>query len=359
MARGKRKPSACSNGDCGGRAKNKRTPFPDSGRSRKKARLAEQRNQTRASSHDKEEDKLSNRLRLRVKRLRRLIDQAKQRGGTAISNGEVVSAAEMCCELGGVLMAMGKSRQATAQFKAAIAACDASAPSSISARQQLIVVYMDDAEAAHARALADEFADDHSCAFEFTRALLNFLAWSVLAEEGYTEAMATASLCAAISANPWAALFMVHADVFTRIVDPDFVDNLPRAAFEAVGSVDEAFKYCVEGLSMWADCDGAIKWLTAKVRADLPIEALVESAPAEKAGSSALSSTVTVPTPAGSRKSVALFQRCVRNVAKGGGLADVDSAEEEDGEEELVEESEDEEGGAGVRVETGSLSDQD
>ena len=353
MARGKRKPSACSNGDCGGRAKNKRTPFPTSGRSRKKARLAEQRNQTHASSHDKEEDKLSNRLRLRVKRLRRLIDQAKQRGGTAISNGEVVSAAEMCCELGGVLMAMGKSRQATAQFKAAIAACDASAASSISARQQLIVVYMDEAEAAHARALADQFPDDRSCAFEFTRALLNFLAWSVLAEEGYSEAMATASLCAAISANPWAALFMVHADVFTRIVDPDFVDNLPRAAFEAVGSVDEAFKYCVDGLSMWADCDGAIEWLTAKVRADLPIEALVESAPAVGAGSGALPSAVAVPTPAGTSKSVALFKRCVTNVAKGGGLADAD------GEEELVEESDEEEGAEGARAESGSLSDQD
>jgi hypothetical protein len=297
----------------GGRANNSRSPFPDSGRSRKKAR--NDRLSKHSWSHDKDEDRIANRLRLRAKRLQRLLQKAEKSGSGRSSTagaatnveraGATMSIAEMRCELGGVFMAMGQSRKATVQFVAAIdaAADDVASPSSVSSRQQLIQIYMDQAEAGRARALADRFPDDHSAAFEYTRALLNFLAWSVLAEEGYTEKDAVVSLCTAISANPWTALFMVHADEFTKVVNPDFVDNLARPVFEARGTVDEAFKYCVDGLSCWADCEGAIEWLTAKVLADLPIEALVGRGP-------------SVPTPTGSSSSVALFEQCVRAVAK-------------------------------------------
>lgn len=93
------------------------------------------------------------------------------------------------------------------------------------ARSTLVLGLLDANEPAEARALLEAHAKDGRCAMAYSRALVEFISWALLEEEGSTEATAAAARAAAVAANPFAAVFIVHGDAFTARVDPEAVDE--------------------------------------------------------------------------------------------------------------------------------------
>merc|ERR1711968_237931 len=51
-------------------------------------------------------------------------------------------------------------------------------------KQRILLCYMDMGDAAKARALIDKFDNDESCCFKYTKALIEYISFHLLKEEG-------------------------------------------------------------------------------------------------------------------------------------------------------------------------------
>ena len=76
-----------------------------------------------------------------------------------------------------------------------------------------------------ARAILERHTVDRRATMEFSRALIEYISWAVLQESGASEEVATAALRKAIEASPFIAIFIAHADSFSKFVDPNEVDE--------------------------------------------------------------------------------------------------------------------------------------
>ena len=128
----------------------------------------------------------------------------------------------------------------------------------------------DDDGAALARQILERHPQDKRTALQYSRALIEYIGWRLLGEDGCTEESATAALNAAIAANPFAAVFIAHAQTFTKFVDPAEVDHKIGTGALNQGVVEEAFRYGVDGLSCWGDADGSEEWVLQHLPAPLP-----------------------------------------------------------------------------------------
>ena len=66
--------------------------------------------------------------------------------------------------------------------------------------------------------------------FLFTKALIEFISWELLHEEGSTEEIAVAALRAALASNMHIGACLSYQEAFMDSVDPDDVDRCSAVA---------------------------------------------------------------------------------------------------------------------------------
>lgn len=139
-------------------------------------------------------------------------------------------------------------------------------------RAPLVLALLDATDAVGARKILERHPQDMRCALQWSRALLEYISWAVLEEPGATEETAKTALNRAVETNAFVAVFIAHADSFTKFVDPGEVDRLIPADGPKPnpGVVDEALRYCVDGLSCWRDAEGSQKWVRDALPTPLP-----------------------------------------------------------------------------------------
>jgi hypothetical protein len=143
-------------------------------------------------------------------------------------------------------------------------------------RPALVLAVLDaDADgdgAFQARAILERHPKDQRTTLQYSRALIEYIGWRLLEEDGCTEETATAALAAAIASNPFVAIFIAHNDSFVKFVDPAEVDSKIGTGKRSVnqGTVEEAFRYSVDGLSCWHSTDGGAEWVLNHLPAPLP-----------------------------------------------------------------------------------------
>ncbi|CAM9162513.1 unnamed protein product [Ectocarpus sp. 12 AP-2014] len=87
-------------------------------------------------------------------------------------------------------------------------------------------------------------------------AAIEFVAWSVLQEDGSGEEVAGKALREACGANPFVAWNIAHREVFDEVVEhADEIESPPA------GSVMEAFWYMVREGGLWESLEGASEWV--------------------------------------------------------------------------------------------------
>lgn len=133
------------------------------------------------------------------------------------------------------------------------------------ARHRLLGCYLDLAEADKARALLDEFPDDVSAYFSYSRALIEYLSLQ-LGEEGASVAVRDAQLLTANSTNPYALFALAHHQVFSQVLEHT---SVIQDSMSAPGSVEDAIRYFSVNLDLWQEIDGALEWAKS-IAKDLP-----------------------------------------------------------------------------------------
>ncbi|CBJ48290.1 conserved unknown protein [Ectocarpus siliculosus] len=126
----------------------------------------------------------------------------------------------------------------------------------VNARRGLVRLLLDGGDADKARAVIDRFPDDRGCEMAWSLAAIEFVAWSVLQEDGSGEEVAGKALREACGANPFVAWNIAHREVFDEVVEhADEIESPPA------GSVMEAFWYMVREGGLWESLEGASEWV--------------------------------------------------------------------------------------------------
>eukprot|EP00903_Cladosiphon_okamuranus_P005578 g5552.t1 len=126
----------------------------------------------------------------------------------------------------------------------------------VSARRGLVRLLLDAGEADKARAVIDRFPDDRGCEMAWSLAAIEFVAWSVLQEDGSGEEVADKALEQACHANPFVAWNIAHREIFDEVVEHAEEIEKPFA-----GSVSEAFWYMVREGGLWESLEGSSDWV--------------------------------------------------------------------------------------------------
>eukprot|EP00752_Nemacystus_decipiens_P016304 g14580.t1 len=126
----------------------------------------------------------------------------------------------------------------------------------VNARRGLVRLLLDVGEADKARAVIDRFPDDRGCEMAWSLAVIEFVAWSVLQEDGSGEEVADKALRQACQANPFVAWNIAHREIFDEVVEHADEIEKPLA-----GSVSEAFWYMVREGGLWESLEGSSDWV--------------------------------------------------------------------------------------------------
>mmetsp|Transcript_1455 Transcript_1455/g.1854 ORF Transcript_1455/g.1854 Transcript_1455/m.1854 type:complete len:257 (-) Transcript_1455:34-804(-) len=108
-----------------------------------------------------------------------------------------------------------------------------------------------------ARRLWERCEGDVSVWIRYSAALLEFVSWRVLGEDGSTRETAEGLLARAVRANPFCAFYIAFHGTFEEVVE--FGDEVEDAE---EGSVEEAVEYCgSEVMGCWVGTEGAVEWV--------------------------------------------------------------------------------------------------
>lgn len=124
------------------------------------------------------------------------------------------------------------------------------------AKQRILRCYLDIAEAAKARALIEKYKDDKSCCFLYNKALIEFISFNTLKEEGSSQEICDNALKEAYDVNPFGLFALAYNSVFKDCIE---YANLIRDAPE--GSVEDAISFFDSDIELWEDVEGAIEWV--------------------------------------------------------------------------------------------------
>ena len=134
------------------------------------------------------------------------------------------------------------------------------------AKHRILRCYMDIGEAGKARALIEKYEDDRSCCFMYNKALIEYISFHTLQEDGSSQEICDKALEQAYHANAYALFALAYNSVFKDTVE---YANLIRDAPE--GSVEDAISFFESDIELWEDVDGAIRWVQEYVSTkDLP-----------------------------------------------------------------------------------------
>ena len=170
-----------------------------------------------------------------------------------------------CREFLSLLMQLGNLAMQSQQLKTARAAfLEAMELDSVDnpitpARCQLMRMYVDNNRPESARRLWERLpSTDASVWIRYSAALIEFVSWRILQEEGSTQETAELRLLQAIKANVFCAYYIAFHDTFQQVMD--YTDEVEDA--DETSPVMEAIEYCnSEQFGAWAGTDGAMDWI--------------------------------------------------------------------------------------------------
>ena len=127
------------------------------------------------------------------------------------------------------------------------------------ARNHLMRLYMEANRPESARRLFERLpSTDTSVWIRYSAALIEYVSWNVLEEEGSTEEKAEARLGHAIQQNVFCAYYLAFFDTFNQAMEhaeeiEDADENEP---------LEQAIEYCnSEQMGAWKGTDGALEWI--------------------------------------------------------------------------------------------------
>lgn len=127
------------------------------------------------------------------------------------------------------------------------------------ARSQLMRLYMEANRPDSARRLWEKLPPtDPSVWIRYSAALVEFVSWNILKEEGSSRETAETQLASAIKSNVFCALYLAFFDTFDEVMD--YTDEIEDAADDS--PLEQAIEYCnSEQLGSWKGTDGALEWV--------------------------------------------------------------------------------------------------
>jgi hypothetical protein len=130
------------------------------------------------------------------------------------------------------------------------------------ARCRLMRMYLDANRPDSARRLWERLPSDYSSVWiRYSAALMEFVSWKVLNENGSTQETATKLLAQAIRSNVFCALYISFHDTFQQVME--YTDDVEDAED---GSLEQAIEYCnSEQMGNWLGSDGAVEWIREEV----------------------------------------------------------------------------------------------
>jgi len=143
------------------------------------------------------------------------------------------------------------------------------------ARCQLMRLYMEANRPDSARRLWERLSpNDPSVWIRFSAALVEYVSWKILEEEGSTQESAELLLAKAIKNNVFCAYYLAFFDVFDEVMD--YAEEVEDA--HESSPLEEAIEYCnSEQLGAWKGTDGALDWVKTNVLRVLSGESIGES----------------------------------------------------------------------------------
>eukprot|EP00568_Trieres_chinensis_P003449 CAMPEP_0183303612 /NCGR_PEP_ID=MMETSP0160_2-20130417/8979_1 /TAXON_ID=2839 ORGANISM="Odontella Sinensis, Strain Grunow 1884" /NCGR_SAMPLE_ID=MMETSP0160_2 /ASSEMBLY_ACC=CAM_ASM_000250 /LENGTH=467 /DNA_ID=CAMNT_0025466535 /DNA_START=12 /DNA_END=1415 /DNA_ORIENTATION=- len=148
------------------------------------------------------------------------------------------------------------------------------------ARSRLMRMYVESNRPGSARRLWERLPHDRSAWVRYSAALLEYVSWSVLEEEGSSEGTAVGAMRKAIECNPYCAYHLAFHDTFREAME--YGDEVEDAE---AGTAEEAVEYChSEQMGAWLGTEGAVEWCRGVVLAllsdedlDVPAKVRLES----------------------------------------------------------------------------------
>lgn len=179
-----------------------------------------------------------------------------------------------CREFLALLMQLGNLSQQADQLKTARAAflecmeLESANPNTTPARCQLMKLYLEANRPESARRLWEKLSpSDSSVWIRFSAALIEYVSWKVLEEEGSTEETARRLLTQAIQSNVFCAYYLAFWESFEGVMEhteeiEDANEDYP---------LEEAIEYCnnEQGYGAWQGTEGAVDWIKHTILATL------------------------------------------------------------------------------------------
>lgn len=136
------------------------------------------------------------------------------------------------------------------------------------ARNQLMNMYMSTNRPASARKLWERLDNDGSAWIRYSAALIEYVSWNLLQEEGSSAASAERLLAKAIRGNVYVAFFLAWPEMFAKAME--YTEELVERGDSPSGSILEAIEYgcCInedKGMGMWGGTDGSLEWVRSTI----------------------------------------------------------------------------------------------
>ena len=196
----------------------------------------------------------------KAKRSRNILALYKGRMGEESDNGPPQPSSRNFLAL---LMQLGHLRLQAKKFKAARTAfiecmdLDGTEQPITSARCQLMRLYLEANRPESARRLWEKLPNDTSVWIRYSAALVEYVSWNVLKEDGSTRESAEALLAKAIQANVFCAYYLAFSDTFDAVME--YTEDIEDADET---TLEESIEYCCsEQRAAWVETDGSIEWL--------------------------------------------------------------------------------------------------
>ena len=129
-------------------------------------------------------------------------------------------------------------------------------------RQQLMRMYLETNRPESARRLWEKIPNDKSVWIRFSAALIEYVSFRILNEEGSSETLAENLLAMAIKSNVFCAFYLAFLNEFNSVME--YVDDIDDAK---EGSVEEAIEYCnSDQIGHWYGTNGALNWIKSTLK---------------------------------------------------------------------------------------------
>eukprot|EP00804_Cyclotella_cryptica_P001073 CCRYP_008367-RA/>CCRYP_008367-RA protein AED:0.03 eAED:0.03 QI:124/1/1/1/1/0.5/2/143/575 len=182
-------------------------------------------------------------------------------------------------QLGSLHLTRKNYSSARSSFLSAIELEGPTHPRSITnARSQLMNMYLSTNRPASARKLLETLVNDDSAWIRYSAALLEYVSWNVLGEEGSSAEVAERALGRAIRGNVYLVYLLGWGEVFRRAME--YTEDVVEWGDGEGGSIMEAVEYYgwgvgvedgeeeeegVKGMGLWLATEGSLDWVQSVV----------------------------------------------------------------------------------------------